>query len=321
MRYNWLQIIAFGLLVVILAVLVPVTTVLNNRESDRKLDRPVTTNVSPFDITVTNGVSSFNGLVLLGNVSSIDPTAPSVKVHFSAVPVGTMSTASKNDDTGYNLLKESLRLMAGGQEFNLKGGAVVPAFDVVVQIAEGGTNRYPFDSYTTLMDVALYRGTSMNESVPLAIALVGAVQSWAVRIEAADLQELAGLVFFNLSLSRSWTTVLFSMLIIVTMWALSFCVFTLAVTLILRDRAVEPGTIAIAVALLFALPRLRDSQPNAPVVGGSSDVAGFLWNMPLAAVSCILLIGNYIVKYKREKRLPKAPVEPTTPSVVVASPR
>nr|KAJ3400147.1 hypothetical protein HK105_004771 [Polyrhizophydium stewartii] len=102
-------------------------------------------------------------------------------------------------------------------------------------------------------------------------------------------------------MSRSWTTRLFSMMIVIIMWVLSLGVFVMAATLWLRGRKVEPPTIAVTGALLFALPSLRNSQPGAPIIGASIDVAGFMWNMLLVAVSSVLLLTNYIIKYKREK--------------------
>ena len=96
------------------------------------------------------------------------------------------------------------------------------------------------------------------------------------------------------------------------MWALSLIALTLTVTLWFRDRKVEPPTISITTALLFALPAVRNTQPGAPVIGCTADVAGFFWNMALLSISAFLLMLNYIVKYQREKPLSL----PTTESLL-----
>ena len=82
--------------------------------------------------------------------------------------------------------------------------------------------------------------------------------------------------------------------------------FTLAVGMWIRGRKVEPPTIAASLGLLFALPGLRNAQPGVPVtVGTISDFIGFYWCMVLAGISCGLLILNYIVKYRAEKKKPR----------------
>ncbi|KAI8926398.1 hypothetical protein BC831DRAFT_229063 [Entophlyctis helioformis] len=43
---------------------------------------------------------------------------------------------------------------------------------------------------------------------------------------------------------------------------------------------------AVATALLFALPALRNSQPGAPPIGCTADVAGFFWNMLITGLAC-----------------------------------
>lgn len=56
------------------------------------------------------------------------------------------------------------------------------------------------------------------------------------------------------------------------------CAFALACSVWIRHRKVEPPTIAVNAALLFALPALRNTQPGVPPVGALIDVCGFFWN-------------------------------------------
>ncbi|KAJ3218567.1 hypothetical protein HK099_005013 [Clydaea vesicula] len=79
---------------------------------------------------------------------------------------------------------------------------------------------------------------------------------------------------------------------------------TLAVTLWMRDRKVEPPTIAVTTGMLFALPAVRNVQPGIPGIGCTADVIGFFWNMIMVATGAALLLTNYILKYKAEKNKP-----------------
>ncbi|KAL2916804.1 hypothetical protein HK105_203583 [Polyrhizophydium stewartii] len=297
MRYRRTA-IALGVVAAALLVLVPVTTLLNNREADRRLERPFTTNVDPFAELAGN--SSFSGLLLMGNITSVDSPGLSFKIHFSGIVLGAYAESNPGDVV-YNRFNTDARLLITGKETVFKQGASIPPFDITVPIAEGQPNRYPFDVYATEFEITLLYKDSYNQTIPMAVALVGAVQSWSTKLNINDLQSGQRLVRVHAEFRRSWTTQLFSIIVVIIMWALSLSVFTLSVTLWLRDRKVEPPTIGVIGSLLFALPALRNSQPGAPPIGGSVDVAGFMWNMALVAVACLLLVINYIVKYGKER--------------------
>ena len=85
---------------------------------------------------------------------------------------------------------------------------------------------------------------------------------------------------------------------------MSLTILTLAVTLWLRKRKVEPPTIAVSAALLFALPAIRNTQPGVPVIGCTADAVGFFWNMAITSIALLLLMWNYIIKYKKDKHDP-----------------
>jgi hypothetical protein len=82
------------------------------------------------------------------------------------------------------------------------------------------------------------------------------------------------------------------------MWVLSLLILALAASIYLRDRKVEPPTIAFVTGMLFALPAVRNVQPGVPGIGSTADVVGFFWNMMMVALAAALLLVNYIRKYK-----------------------
>lgn len=68
------------------------------------------------------------------------------------------------------------------------------------------------------------------------------------------------------------------------MWCLSGGIFVAAMSVWFRERKDELPLIAISTALLFALPNVRNSQPGIPpLVGTTSDMVGFFWNLLLLA--------------------------------------
>jgi hypothetical protein len=57
-----------------------------------------------------------------------------------------------------------------------------------------------------------------------------------------------------------------------------------------RPREPAPTTISFSVALLFALPVMRITQPEVPPIGEAVDVLGF-WNISIWNISITALVG------------------------------
>ena len=147
--------------------------------------------------------------------------------------------------------------------------------------------------------------------IPIELVFYGAVQGWNIE---AKVNSTEG-VYIDLAVTftRSSTTKFFSIAITIILWCLSLTVLTVAVGVWVRGKKLELPTIAIAGALLFALPAIRNTQPGIPPIGCNLDAAGFFWNMALIAVSVLLLLWNYIITYIQEyKADEKAQVESAT---------
>jgi len=50
------------------------------------------------------------------------------------------------------------------------------------------------------------------------------------------------------------------------------------------------------VALIFALPALRNVQPGVPQVGAYCDVVGFFWNVGLVAMAAVAISSVWLVR-------------------------
>ncbi|KAL2918946.1 hypothetical protein HK105_201214 [Polyrhizophydium stewartii] len=323
-RSHLMQLAALSVVLLLLVVLVPVSTVLNETEGSRRLQQPAITPTNPYRLLETQDESWFTGMLVVGNVSAIDVTNFAVKLHLQYFPWGNISaTASSSQEVPLRRFNNDYRFIINGNPVELKRDSLVQASDPSVSILEGSPNQYPFDTYRLEFLVSAVIGQGLSNPLPFAMGLVGAVQSWTIDIEIMDYQQDYHLAFVTMTLRRSWTTKFFSMIVVIVMWALSLATLALAITLWMRGRKVEPPTIAVAGGLLFALPALRNAQPGAPPIGSSVDVAGFMWNMVLVAVATLLLVVNYVVKYRREKPactasaplLPQAPHAPHAPQL------
>ena len=68
--------------------------------------------------------------------------------------------------------------------------------------------------------------------------------------------------------------------------------------LFLRPREPMPPTIGLTVAMMFALPSLRNVQPDVPMIGSAVDVLGFFWNMSIVAFSVMAFAAAFIGYHK-----------------------
>ncbi|GIM06233.1 hypothetical protein Vretimale_10583, partial [Volvox reticuliferus] len=104
--------------------------------------------------------------------------------------------------------------------------------------------------------------------------------------------------------SRSAISRFISIFIVLVMWLLSIIVFTQALyTVWYRkfDNSIEMAT--FTTALLFALPQLRNAQPGIPTEANLViDMTGFIWNMALVSISCIIYIWSFYSKVVTHRR-------------------
>eukprot|EP01124_Arcella_intermedia_P034339 TRINITY_DN8495_c0_g1_i1.p1 TRINITY_DN8495_c0_g1~~TRINITY_DN8495_c0_g1_i1.p1 ORF type:complete len:393 (+),score=52.76 TRINITY_DN8495_c0_g1_i1:90-1268(+) len=172
--------------------------------------------------------------------------------------------------------------------------------------------------------------------LPLGIAVSGALQGFRIDANTTQFHEIDGAdeIGFTFNIRRSQNTIGFSTFITVLMWCISLVVFTIALDTVLASasstrepvpkekllkhpertevesrqiwqkaireyrkvRQVASPLLAMPVALIFALPALRNSQPGIPVVGAYCDVVGFFWNVALVAISAVLISTVWLIR-------------------------
>jgi hypothetical protein len=54
----------------------------------------------------------------------------------------------------------------------------------------------------------------------------------------------------------------------------------------------------MSIGLLFALPSLRNVQPDVPIIGSAIDVLGFFWNMSMIAFAVMAFCAAFVGFHK-----------------------
>eukprot|EP00667_Euglena_gracilis_P008199 EG_transcript_8299 len=163
---------------------------------------------------------------------------------------------------------------------------------------------YPFDSYQTNFLVSAYlqyNGTVMPMPICLTIGDDLALFSSSITLQGGVFEEEvsdtvsgeSSVALATVTYSRTAITKFFSIFIVILMWAISSMVFALAIDMVfIRPREPAPPSVGLAIATLFALPAVRNVQPDAPTIGARVDVVGFFWNMVLVGLAAVLMLAG-----------------------------
>lgn len=292
---------------VLLACLVVVAGLMNFNEGNQKLQKsfishPPNQAQSSFTqskIPINSGpddICSKNDLIsIYANVSSIDTRLQNFNLHFLFYPCGVYAIKDSNQNR-FNLAADT-QITIGENVFRFPGSLPMSSQDYSSKFILGSPNSYPFDNYQSS---SIPISASLNDQdvpIPIQVTIVGALQTFSIQLP--DLIDIStegnGLaVEATLVVSRSFTTKLFSLFVIMTMWVLSSLTFFLALTPWIRKYRVEAPALMTGNTLLFALPSLRNAQAGIPDIGCTADVVSFFWCELLVAASSCLLLLNYI---------------------------
>ncbi|KAL3900678.1 MAG: hypothetical protein SGCHY_001171 [Lobulomycetales sp.] len=302
-RKTWVIFIVGGLL---WFGLILVMGFFNIREGDLKNSKISSgaVKVSKEGVTTPRG---FNGIAVFAKISTIDIQRFSYTIQFNQFPRGIYQDTS--DPLSRNIPTVPVTINYGSRSVSFLAGREMPPQDVSFTVDSGDFHNFPFDTFEHSFLVTVERGARANNgqinttvnSVNVTVSLSAGLQGFSFINSVQD----SGTENFPaetviISFTRSFTTRFFSVFVILTMWVLSLLILALAASVYLRDRKVEPPTIAFVTGMLFALPAVRNVQPGVPGIGSTADVMGFFWNMMMVALAACLLLVNYIRKYRSD---------------------
>ena len=188
---------------------------------------------------------------------------------------------------------------AGIREFRFSQGSKLS--QAVIDLAAiGDESQYPFDSYVA--DFAVSADVMSRQSdgsftvadqVPVGMSGSGGVPGWDVAMDfpsALGAESTRG----QLALNRAFSTQIFAILILVGVTILSVVAMVLAFLVGTRRLPIESVLLPWMASLMFALPILRNSMPNAPPIGIALDVYVFFWVLLIAVVAASTIAISWI---------------------------
>lgn len=249
--------------------------------------------------SVINGGFDGQGSGIVARIQPVtmDPNTNTITARFVFDALGT--DFFNNDSRLNETIWISVDGRAGTREFRFTQGSKLS--QAVVELgAVGDESQYPFDSYVADFAVSadvMARQTDGSFTVvgtaPIGIAGTGGIPGWdlTMSIPTGLSTEVAR---GEINLNRAFSTQLFSILILLAVTVLSLIALFLASLVASRRLPIESVLLPWMAGLLFALPILRNSMPNAPPIGIALDVYVFFWVLLMSVVSASMIAVAWI---------------------------
>lgn len=245
------------------------------------------------DLNTTGGlaVPSAPGIEVTIQPLSLEAATNTLTARLVFDAIGTEYVDGKTDTLLQNT-RIAVASTEGNQEFYYPQGSHLGAAQVILG-AVGSVSSYPFDTY----DADLYvraesvqretgGGWTVHGHIPVGTVGAGGLNGWDVSMDMPTTMEDGSQV--GMHIVRAFSTQLFAIVLLITMTALAVVALFIALLVASGRRRIEVALLGWLGSLLFALPLLRNSLPNAPPIGASIDILLFLWVL-LAAMAAMIL--------------------------------
>jgi hypothetical protein len=182
----------------------------------------------------------------------------------------------------------------------VKNGQIIKPFKFEVDLIEGSEKDYPFDDYKAELGFFAYDNTT-KQAIPLGMKANIRTISTTNKLERQNLKTEAGdeIYYFKAVVYRSTIVFVFCFFISFLTWILTILMIVLAYDTLIHRRELPPPVMSLGVAILFALPALRKTQPGIPDIGCAIDYLCFFWCETLVALSTCVIIGCYTLRYDK----------------------
>lgn len=259
------------------------------------------------DLNVTGGleVPANPGITVTIQPLSLEPSTNTMTARLVFGVIGT-DFIDPTSDTLLQNTRLTVATTEGNQEFYYPQGSHLGAAQVILG-ADGSVSSYPFDSYSSDLYVraeSVQRETggawTVTGAIPVGTEGAGGLSGWDVSMDMPTSMDDGAQV--GMEIQRAFSTKLFAIVLLVTMTALAVVALFIALLVTSGRRRMEVALLGWLGSLLFALPLLRNSLPNAPPIGASIDILLFLWVL-LAAMAAMILAAVTWTRAKKAELL------------------
>ncbi|MFF5282646.1 MULTISPECIES: DUF4436 family protein [Streptomyces] len=214
-------------------------------------------------------------------VQSVDASGRELVLRVRVTPRGALGEEEATAPVDDLSLQTSVATLS---DLEFKAHERLTPKDVQVAITGGSIGDYPFDTYETDIEFWALMG---GKEVPVRMLF----SNNDTRFSAFTTPPASGQdAVVKLRLSRSTSLLVFSVFMMVVMWALASSVLLGAWYLTTRGEGVVWPALAWMAATLFALSAFRNTAPGAPPIGCVMDWFAFFWAETVIALCLIVVV-------------------------------
>ncbi|KAJ3105299.1 hypothetical protein HDU96_008612 [Phlyctochytrium bullatum] len=247
-------------------------------------------------------------------LTSIDVASGSYKAKINPKFCGDFIDPQRVVNGKNTIPGKTITVYVENKEYVFPKGKSAASIEHISSFDSGSPLNYPFDKYISenfwIGATFLNDTTNRTDTAEVALGLGSVLTGHTVshrNVGTVDQAEPL-VVSFDFTVGRARLTLVFSVFVMIVMWMLALLGFAFTSFLLAWGLKSEPPVIAYSVAMLFALPGVRNTQPGGPPIGCTSDLISFFWVMMIISLNVGLLILNFI--YRTFLRAPTPPAAP-----------
>jgi hypothetical protein len=280
-------------------------------------------------LTIDKSAASSNDFVTINvRVTSVNTSQGLIYERISLIPMGRFALDKATPATDLRLLVNSV----SGRQVAIfpKGERIVPI--EVTSLLSGNQNKYPFDHYSTDIDLVVTTPVKKKAQPlpeqqlespvdPLATTLIVGTndleRSETVSINERFTATFPGIKFDGtvtednqyklmhsaIEVRRANNVITVSLIVMTVMFVLAISVMGMVLHMTASPGEVNLVPLSLCVALIFGLPALRNVQPNVPGMGVLSDYISFIWAELMVSISAIALAWIWIIRSRENREL------------------
>ena len=305
--------------VVLMAVLVYVTVIwLGLTEEGRR------------SLRIASSSSSSGDFVMIAvRVTSIDTVRGLLSERIRLVPMGRFAIDKNTPATDLKLLLNST---SGKQSVVFPKGERIVPIDATTLLT-GNPNRYPFDRYTTNIDLLVTapaqqraetvpeenledEADSLSDSSSLIVGTSDLNHTETIPIQETFTASISGIKFTGevnqdntyklmhaaVAMRRANNVISVSLMVMALMFVLAISIVGMALHVTTSPGEINLLPLSLCVTLIFGLPALRNIQPSVPAIGALSDYISFIWAELMVSISAIALAWVWILRSRKGRR-------------------
>lgn len=250
------------------------------------------------------------------SVLEVDPLMREISIRIIPRPVGAFlakdgSSLNRDIVLGIRNARASFgsTLAEGQSEIVFRAGEAMAPLDVTLMLEGGPVDNYPFDKYTSALQVNASQrdpaAPSGYAAAPVNMLAALGIAGYSITAKEVSAEEgsigrdenpetAADTVSLALDISRSSTSFWFAVFLMGVVAMISLACAAVAACVSVLGRKVEPQFFTWMAGTLFAIVGLRNVLPGNPPLGALPDFLAFLWAELITAAALLCIVGVYL---------------------------